>query len=186
MYRVPEHHQSSAGSRGSERGAQWSPVAEHPAAWIGKSRRRKEDYHLITGRTTWTDNMTLPGMLHLAILRSPMAHATITSIDTTEAKGRPGVVAVFTGQDFAETQGNLPCAWPVTPDMVNPGAPSLAVTQVNHVGEAVAGVAARTKAAAQDALEGIDVEYEPLPAIMNMEAALEEGSPLVHPNTTSN
>ena len=96
---------------------------ERPAPEIGKARRRKEDHHLITGRTTWTDNMTLPGMLHLAILRSPMAHAKITSIDTTEAKGRPGVVAVFTGQDFAETQGNLPCAWPVTPDMVNPGAP---------------------------------------------------------------
>ncbi len=71
--------------------------------------------------------MTLPGMVHLAILRSPMAHAKITSIDTDEAKTRPGVLAVFTGQDFAETQGNLPCAWPVTPDMVNPGAPSLAV-----------------------------------------------------------
>ena len=97
------------------------------ATEIGQSRRRKEDQHLITGRTTWTDNMTLPGMVHLAILRSPMAHATITSIDTTEAKSRPGVIAVYTGQDFADTQGNLPCAWPVTPDMVNPGAPSLAV-----------------------------------------------------------
>ena len=105
--------------------------------------------------------MTLPGMLHLAMLRSPMAHAKITSIDTTEAKGRPGVVAVYTGQDFAETQGNLPCAWPVTPDMVNPGAPSIAVDQVNLVGEIVAVIAARTKAEAQDALEGIDVEYEP-------------------------
>jgi carbon-monoxide dehydrogenase large subunit len=125
-------------------------------------------------------------MVHLAILRSPMAHATITSIDPTEAKSRPGVIAVFTGQDFADIQGNLPCAWPVTPDMVNPGAPSLAVTQVNHVGEAVAVVAARTKAAAQDALEAIDVEYEPLPAILDMEAALAPGAPLVHPNTTSN
>src|SRR5205823_4866997 len=102
-------------------------------------------------------------------------HATITSIDPTEAKSRPGVIAVFTGQDFADTQGNLPCAWPVTPDMVNPGAPSLAVTQVNHVGEAVAVVAARTKVAAQDALEAIDVEYEPLPAVMNMEEAVKEG-----------
>jgi carbon-monoxide dehydrogenase large subunit len=164
-------------------------VADAPATptpEIGKSRRRKEDAHLITGRTTWTDNMVLPGMVHLAILRSPMAHATITKIDTTEAKGRPGVLAVFTGQDFAETQGNLPCAWPVTPDMVNPGAPSLAVTQVNHVGEAVAVVAARTKAEAQDALEGIDVDYEPLPVVLDMEEAIKDDSPLVHPNTTSN
>jgi carbon-monoxide dehydrogenase large subunit len=161
-------------------------VESRPELEIGKARRRKEDQHLITGRTTWTDNLTLPGLLHLAILRSPMAHATITSIDTTEAKGRPGVVAVFTGQDFAQTQGNLPCAWPVTADMVNPGAPSLAVTQVNHVGEAVAVIAARTKVAAQDALEAIDVEYEPLEPVLNMEAALVEGSQLVHPNTTSN
>jgi carbon-monoxide dehydrogenase large subunit len=161
-------------------------IADRRAAEIGQSRLRKEDQHLITGRTTWTDNMTLPGMVHLAILRSPMAHARITSIDTSEAKQRPGVLAVFTGQDFADTQGNLPCAWPVTPDMVNPGAPSLAVTQVNHAGEAVAVIAARTKAEAQDALEGIDVEYEPLPAVLDMEAALADGATLVHPETTSN
>ncbi|MFN2519386.1 MAG: xanthine dehydrogenase family protein molybdopterin-binding subunit [Jatrophihabitantaceae bacterium] len=161
-------------------------MTDSPSAEIGKSRRRKEDHHLITGRTTWTDNMSLPGMVHLAILRSPMAHATITSIDTTEAKKRPGVVAVFTGQDFAETQGNVPCAWPVTPDMVNPGAPSLAVNQVNHVGEAVAVIAARDKVSAQDALEAIDVEYEPLPAVLNMEEAIADGAPLVHPNTASN
>ncbi len=157
-----------------------------PTPEIGQSRKRKEDAHLITGRTTWCDNMVLPGLLHLAILRSPMAHATITSIDTSDAKTRPGVVAVFTGQDFKDTQGNLPCAWPVTPDMVNPGAPSLAVTQVNHVGECVAVVAARTKAEAQDALEGIDVEYEPLPVIVDMEEAIKDGAPLVHPNTDSN
>ncbi len=164
-------------------------VADAPATAepeIGKSRRRKEDAHLITGRTTWTDNMSVPGMLHLAVLRSPMAHATITSIDVSEAKQRPGVVAVFTGQDFAETQGNVPCAWPVTPDMVNPGAPSLAVTQVNHVGEIVAVIAARTKVAAQDALEAIDVEYEPLAPVLNMEDAIAQGAQLVHPNTTSN
>ncbi|MDT4936267.1 MAG: aerobic carbon-monoxide dehydrogenase large subunit, partial [Pseudonocardiales bacterium] len=165
-------------------------VADRPTAAaepeIGKARRRKEDLHLITGRTTWTDNMSLPGMVHLAILRSPMAHATITSIDTSEAEQRPGVLAVFTGQDFKDTQGDLPCAWPVTPDMVNPGAPSLAVNQVNHVGEAVAVIVARTKTEAQDALEGVDVGYEPLPAVLDMEAALAEGAPLVHPNTTSN
>ncbi len=161
-------------------------VEDRPAAEIGQSRKRKEDAHLITGRTTWTDNMTLPGMLHLAMLRSPMAHATITSIDTTEAKSRPGVVAVFTGQDFKDVQGDVPCAWPVTKEMVNPGAPSLAVTQVNHVGECVAVVVARSKVAAQDALEGIDVDYEPLPAVLNMEEAVKDGADLVHPNTSSN
>ena len=162
-------------------------IEERPAiAEIGQPRRRKEDAHLISGRTTWTDNITLPGLQHLAILRSPMAHARITSIDTTAAARRPGVVAVFSGRDFAETQGNIPCAWPVTDDMVNPGHPSLAVDQVNHVGEAVAVVVARDKYAAQDALEAIDVDYEPLPVVLDMEAALADGAPLVHPNTESN
>ena len=162
-------------------------IEERPAiAEIGQPRRRKEDAHLISGRTTWTDNITLPGLQHLAILRSPMAHARITSIDTTAAARRPGVVAVFSGRDFAETQGNIPCAWPVTDDMVNPGHPSLAVDQVNHVGEAVAVVVARDKYAAHDALEAIDVDYEPLPVVLDMEAALADGAPLVHPNTESN
>jgi carbon-monoxide dehydrogenase large subunit len=83
-------------------------LEERPAsAEIGQPRRRKEDAHFITGRTLWTDNITLPGLLHLAILRSPMAHAKITSIDTAAAASRPGVLAVFTGQDFAETQGSI-------------------------------------------------------------------------------
>ena len=164
-------------------------VDERPTATasIGQALKRKEDRHLVTGRTTWTDNLVLPGMLHLAILRSPMAHARITHIDTSEAVSRPGVVAVYTGQDFADTQGNVPCAWPVTPDMVNPGHPSLAVGQVNHVGEAVAVVVARTKVAAQDALEAIDIDYDALPVVLNMEAAIADGADLVHPdNTTSN
>jgi len=161
-------------------------TVEKRSAEIGKARRRKEDAHLITGRTLWTDNITLPGTLHLAMLRSPMAHARIASIDASEAKGRPGVVAVFTGEDFKDVQGDVPCAWPVTPDMVNPGAPALAVSQVNFAGECVAVVAARSKAAAQDALEAIDVDYDPLPVVLDMEQAIEDGAPLVHPNTESN
>lgn len=156
------------------------------AAQVGQPRKRKEDQHLLTGRTTWTDNLVFPGMLHLAILRSPMAHAKITAIDPSAALDRPGVLAVYTGRDFADIQGNLPCAWPVTADMVNPGAPSLAVDQVNHVGEAVAVVVARDKASAQDALEGIEVDYEPLPPVLDMEQALNADGPLVHSNTTSN
>jgi carbon-monoxide dehydrogenase large subunit len=161
-------------------------VEDRPAAEIGQARRRKEDAHLITGRTLWTDNITLPGMLHLAMLRSPMAHARITSIDTSDAAGRPGVIAVFTGQDFKDVQGDVPCAWPVTEDMVNPGAPALAVSQVNFAGECVAVVVARSKAEAQDALEGIDVDYDPLPPVLDMEEAIGENATLVHPNTQSN
>ncbi|MGI8666381.1 MAG: xanthine dehydrogenase family protein molybdopterin-binding subunit [Jatrophihabitans sp.] len=164
-------------------------VEDRPTAEIGQARKRKEDQHLITGRTTWTDNMVLPGMLHLAILRSPVAHAKITAIDVSGALARPGVVAAYTGQDFAETQGNIPCAWPVTPDMVNPGHPSLAVSQVNHVGEAVAVVVARDKTSAQDALEAIDIDYEALPVVLDMEVAVQAGTDsgdLVHGHTSSN
>jgi carbon-monoxide dehydrogenase large subunit len=160
-------------------------VEERPGPEIGQARRRKEDAHLITGRTMWTDNVALPGMLHLAMLRSPMAHARIASIDTTEAKRRPGVVAVFTGRDFADVQGSLPCAW--APDgLVNPGTPSVAVDQVNFAGEIVAVVAARSKAEAQDALEGIDIEFDPLPPVLDMEAALADDATRVHPTMESN
>src|SRR3712207_9471468 len=107
--------------------------------------------------------MVLPGMLHLAVVRSPVAHAKITGVDVSAAQQAPGVIAVFTGQDFKEEQGSIPCAWPVTPDMVNPGHPSIAVDEVNHVGEAVADIAARSKGAAQDDGALGDGEPDPLP-----------------------
>src|SRR5690348_9593972 len=161
-------------------------TTQAPAKEIGQARRRKEDAHLITGRTTWTDNMTLPGMLHLAVLRSPVAHARITSVDVSVAQQAPNVIAVYTGRDFADEQGSIPCAWPVTPDMVNPGHPSIAVDQVNPVGEAVAVVVGRSKAAAMDALELIDIDYEMLPPVLDMEAALQDGADKVHGHTESN
>ncbi|GAA4852646.1 xanthine dehydrogenase family protein molybdopterin-binding subunit [Saccharopolyspora rosea] len=147
---------------------------------LGRARRRKEDARLITGRTRWTDNMALPGMLHLAFLRSPVAHARITSIDTEQARRMPGVQAVLTGRDVADEQGSLPCAWPITEDMKSPAAPSLAVDEVRFAGEAVAVVAARSAAEARDALDVIDVDYEDLPVVLDMESALREDSPLVH------
>ena len=161
-------------------------VDQQPVAEIGLARARREDKHLVTGRTTWSDNKSATGMLHLSFVRSPMAHATIGEIDIAAAKEKPGVVEIITGKDIADIQGDLPCAWPVTPDMVNPGAPSLAVTQVNHVGEAVAVVVARSKAQAVDAAELVEVDYEPLPAVLDMEEALKDGADLVHPNTKSN
>ena len=109
--------------------------------------------------------MVLPGMLHIAVVRSPVAHAKISNVDVSAAQQAPGVVAVFTGRDFAEEQGSIPCAWPVTPDMVNPGHPSVAVEEVNHVGEAVAVIVARSKTAAQDAVELVDVDYDQLPVV---------------------
>jgi carbon-monoxide dehydrogenase large subunit len=153
---------------------------------VGAARRRKEDARLITGSTRWTDNIVLPGMLHLAILRSPHAYARITSVDVAPALSQPNVVAAFSGADVAATQGSLPCAWPVTEDIVHPDRPPLAVNMVRHHGEAVAVVVARDRASAIDALEAIEVSYEPLPAILDLEAAAAEGSPLVHEDKGTN
>jgi carbon-monoxide dehydrogenase large subunit len=161
-------------------------AAEAPVKEVGQARRRKEDARLITGRTTWTDNMVLPGMLHLAVVRSPIAHAKISNVDVTAAQQAPGVIAVFTGRDFADEQGSIPCAWPVTPDMVNPGHPSVAVEEVNHVGEAVAVIVARSKTAAQDAVELVDVDYDPLPVVLDMEEAVAQQASLCHDHLDSN
>ena len=155
-------------------------TAESPAAEIGKARTRKEDARLVTGQTTWTDNLVLPGMLHMAFLRSPYAHAKITSVDVSGAKSMPGVVAAFSGADFAEEQGSLPCAWPVTPDIVIPPHPPMATDEVRYVGEAVAVVIARDRYAAADALASIDVSYDPLEPVLDIRTALDEGAPKVH------
>ena len=156
-----------------------APTVGHPAE-LGRARLRKEDAKLVTGQTNWTDNITLPGMLHMAFLRSPYAHARITSVDVSAAKQLPGVIAAFTGADFADEQGSLPCAWPVTPDIVIPNHPPMAVDEVRYVGEAVAVVVARDRYTAADAVEAIEIDYEPLPPVLDIRTALDEGSPKVH------
>jgi carbon-monoxide dehydrogenase large subunit len=169
-------------------------IAEHPDALsapygggeLGRGRRRKEDAKLVTGQTNWTDNITLPGLLHMAVLRSPMAHARIVSVDVSGALDMPGVIAAYSGADLAAEDGALPCAWPVTPDMVHPDHKPLAVDEVRHVGDGVAVVVARDRYSAADALEAISVEYEQLPPVTDMEAALAEGSPLVHSDKGTN
>jgi carbon-monoxide dehydrogenase large subunit len=155
-------------------------TTEAPAPEIGQARLRKEDAKLVTGQTNWTDNIKLPGMLHMAFLRSPYAHAKITRVDVSGALDQPGVIAAFAGADFAAEQGTLPCAWPVTPDIVIPAHPPMAVDEVRYVGEAVACVIARDRYAAADAVASIDVDYEPLPPVLDMRAALADGSPKVH------
>ncbi len=154
-------------------------VEETPAE-VGKARTRKEDARLITGQTNWTDNITLPGLVHVAFVRSPHAHARIASVDLTAARAASGVIAAYSGADFAAEQGSLPCAWPVTPDIVIPDHPSMAVDTVRYGGEIVACVVARDRYAAADAAELVDVTYEALDPVMDMEAALTEGSPKVH------
>ncbi|TWP50093.1 xanthine dehydrogenase family protein molybdopterin-binding subunit [Lentzea tibetensis] len=153
---------------------------------VGRARLRKEDARLITGRTTWTDNVQLTGLLHMAVLRSPMAHARIRGIDVTQAVAMPGVLVVLTGEDLAAEQGSLPCAWPITEDMKAPPAPALAVDQVNFAGEAVAVVIADNAYRAVDALAAIDVDYDELPVVLDMNQALAEDADLVHPDLGTN
>jgi carbon-monoxide dehydrogenase large subunit len=152
---------------------------------IGTARLRKEDAHLITGRSRFTDNMVLPGMLHLAMVRSPFAHARITSVDVSAAKASPGVFAVLTGADVAEEQGSLPNAWPITPDQKAPAHPAIAVDEVAFAGEIVAVVIARSVAAARDAVELVDVDYEELPVVMDLEEAATD-TVLAHTTLESN
>jgi carbon-monoxide dehydrogenase large subunit len=159
---------------------------ERPAAEIGKDRRRKEDQRLITGRTRWTDNLTLPGMLHLAMVRSPFAHAKITSIDVSAAKDAPNVVDVLTGADFGEELGVCINAWPITPDQVTPVHSPMPADRVAFAGEIVAVVVARSQAEARDAAELVDVEYDELPAALDLRAAVEDGAPLAHPDLGTN
>ncbi|MGY2746694.1 xanthine dehydrogenase family protein molybdopterin-binding subunit [Arthrobacter sp. UYCu723] len=154
-------------------------------AEVGRARLRKEDAHLITGRSRYTDNITLPGMLHLAMVRSPFAHAKITSVDVAAAKSSPGVVAVLTGADVAAEQGSLPNAWPITPDQKAPAHPAIAVDEVAFAGEVVACIIARSAAAARDAVELVDVNYEELPVVLDLEEAAKD-QVLAHPGLGTN
>jgi len=156
-----------------------------PQKEIGRDRRRKEDQRLITGRTKWTDNIVLPGMLHLAMVRSPFAHATIGSIDVEQAKAAPGVVAVITGADIKDTQGAIANAWPLSADQKTPDHLPMAVDRVACAGEIVACVVARSAAAARDAAELVDVDYDELPAVFDAHEAMND-TVLVHPDLGTN
>ncbi len=156
---------------------------------IGRDRRRKEDLRLITGRTRWTDNIALPGMLHMAMVRSPFAHARITSIDTSEAERSRNVVAVLTGADLGEEQGALITAWSITEDQVTPTHPPMPSDRVTFAGEVVAVVVARSAAEARDAADLVDVDYEELPAALDLKEAAEapeNGGALAHPDLGTN
>ena len=155
--------------------------------FIGSPLKRKEDDSLLRGRGTYVGNIELPGTVVMVVVRSPYAHATITSIDTSAAKAAAGVVAVFTGADLRDDwKAAMPCAWPVTEDMKNPEHFPLAVSQVNYQGDGVAVVIADTRAHAVDAAELVDVEYEPLDVIVDVEAAAKEGATLVHQDLGTN
>src|SRR5256885_4758402 len=142
---------------------------------MGTPMLRKEDPALLTGEARFIDDLVVPGALHMAVYRSPYAHARIRSIDTKGAAALPGVVAVFTGADLRdEWAGAMPCAWPVTPDMKSPAHFPVAVDKACYVGDAVAVVLAETGYAAKDALEQIVVDFEELPPVIDLEDALSD------------
>jgi carbon-monoxide dehydrogenase large subunit len=162
-------------------------AVETAPGFVGTSVKRKEDAALLRGRTRWVDNLSLPGMVYMAVVRSPYPHARIVSIDLEPARNADGVVAAFTGADLAgEWAGGLPCAWPVTEDIKMPPHFPLAVEEARYQGDPVAVVVAESRALAKDAAELVDVEYEPLPSIFDVEKALDDGAPLVHSDLGSN
>jgi carbon-monoxide dehydrogenase large subunit len=155
---------------------------------LGTSVKRREDQRFITGQGRYLDDLKLPGMTYLAILRSPYAHANIRSIDTSAAKKAPGVVAVLIGADVPYNP--LPMAWPaggVSGIQNNINTPRvLATDSVKWTGEGVAAVVAETPEQAADALEKIVVDWEPLPAVVDAEAATKPGAPQLHENAPNN
>ncbi|HEV3397862.1 MAG TPA: molybdopterin cofactor-binding domain-containing protein, partial [Actinomycetes bacterium] len=147
-------------------------TAEH-AHWLGKSVKRKEDDRFLQGRGNYVDDINLPGMLHMSVLRSPIAHARINSIDTSAAEALDGVVAVVTGELLA--QHNL--AW--MPTLSGDTQAVLATDKVRMQGQEVACVIAEDPYIAHDALELIEVDYDPLPAVISPQQSLEPGAPVI-------
>jgi carbon-monoxide dehydrogenase large subunit len=160
-------------------------MAETRTPYVGRAMKRVEDPRLLKGAGTYTDDIRLPGLLHAMILRSPYAHARVVRIDTTAAKAMPGVVAVLTGADVNDQCGTVPCAAAI-PGLKAPQHTVLASGRVYFVGHAVAVVVATDPYVARDAIDAIDVEYDPLPVVVDAEAAAGPGSPLAHPDLGTN
>ena len=159
-----------------------------PAGHVGTRRLRKEDPALLTGEAKFIDDLALPGAVWVGVVRSTEAHANIVGIDGSAALEIDGVNEVLTGEDLAPLwgEGALPCAWPVTPDMKNPPHLPVARGTAKYVGDAVAVVLADSRYAAADGAAAVIVDYEPLPAVVEIEDAVAEGAPLVHPDVGTN
>jgi carbon-monoxide dehydrogenase large subunit len=155
-------------------------------AYVGQSIKRVEDPRFLQGKGSYVANLQIPGMVFLAVKRSPYGHAKIQKIDTKKAAALPGVVGVFTGQDLLDGGcGALPCGWNV-PDLKTPKRYALTVDKARHVGDGIAVVAAESPYIAADAVELIDVAYEPLKATIDARGTTEKGAPLVHDEIAGN
>ncbi len=156
---------------------------------IGASPKRREDIRFLTGEGNYTDDMNVHGQAYVHFLRSDVAHGRIVNVDTADAAAMPGVVRIFTGDDFADV-GSIPCGWLVTDrfgePMQEPAHPVLAQGKVRHVGDPIAAVVADSLEQARDAAEAISVEIEELPAVVDMASALQDGSVKVHDDLKNN
>jgi carbon-monoxide dehydrogenase large subunit len=148
---------------------------------LGNPVRRKEDPGILRGQTRYFDDLPVDGLLHLAFVRSTIAHARIESVDTSDATTMPGVVAIYTADDLALPDQHGFAMLPPTANR-----PPLARERVRFVGDIVAAVVANTRTQAIDAAEMVIVDYDPLPAVVDPEAALAEGTTLVHDAHGSN
>jgi len=155
--------------------------AKQGGKWVGKGLKRKEDLRLLTGRGSFMDDIRLPNMKYAAILRSPYPHAWIRGMDISQALKVSGVRGVLTGDDVAAMSQPFPVGVPIPPKYY-----SCAVDKVRYVGEPVAVVVADSRYIAEDALDMIEVEYEPLPVVMDIEEAAEPDAPILHDNIGSN
>ncbi len=152
------------------------------AAMVGTPIKRREDPRLITGQATYVDDIKLLGMLHMVVLRSPYGHARIKSINTDAARKHPGVTAVYTVQDLKGKVGNIPVAAPLPPHITQGMGRRLPLAdgKVRFYGDPVAVVIAEDRYIARDAIDLIDVDYEPLPAAIDVEKAMQPGAPLLY------
>jgi len=157
---------------------------------IGARAKRNEDPRLLTGRALFIDDLELPGMVHVAFLRSPHAHARLRGVDVSRAREREGVVAVYTAEDLGDYWQHGPLLVPPPPvegmTFNQRTQVPLAKDKVRHLGEPIAIVVAVSRYVAEDALADIMVDYEPLPAAVDLEKALAPGAPLVHEDVGSN
>lgn len=158
---------------------------------IGQSVKRVEDKRFITGKGNYTDDILLPGMTYAYIVRSPYAHARILNVETEDAIGVEGVVAVYTGKDIAAAGINgVPAGWQVNfkngDTMKEPPHPLLVSDKVRHIGDAVAVVIATSRELARDAADLVYVDYEELDAVTDPAKAVESGAPLVHEDCPNN
>lgn len=154
---------------------------------LGTRMLRKEDPPLVTGESKYIDDIHAPGELWMGMVRSTQANARLESVDVGGALDQPGVVAAYTGKDLTEGYwvAPLPCAWPVTPDMLNPEHYPVAVDHARYVGDIVAVVLATSRYAAADAVEHVVVEYDTLPAVASVADAA-SGDVLAHPDLGTN